>query len=46
MKVENNKKGLNPKECQELIEYIQANNSWENMLEIYNRGAGARRIIK
>ena len=47
MKVEDNQKGLNSKECQELIEYIQANNSWENMRKIYNRDGGkARRIIK
>ena len=35
--------GLNPKETLELIEYIQKNNSWQNMLDVSKR---KRRLIK
>ena len=43
------KKGLTPDECKELIEYIQKNNSWENMHDLYlqyKERKCYRRIIK
>jgi hypothetical protein len=47
MKEPENKRGLNPEECAELIKYIQQNNSWENMYDIFERNRNvSRRIIK